>query len=126
MPKHPEADEANSLEPTIGEQFRFEEFKRGVEKMDSVKDLREIAMLLAKQALVIQPASIRYLAKEAARNLSSASGRDWNPSVTLALEAVPGLLRAASFRRRMVSSCSGLRITDPPAAWAARPLRACV
>lgn len=78
MPKHPEADEANSLEPTIGEQFRFEEFKRGVEKMDSVKDLREIAMLLAKQALVIQPASIRYLAKEAARNLSSASGRDWS------------------------------------------------
>src|SRR3546814_4401487 len=38
------------------------------------------------------------------------------------MEAVPGLLRAASFRRRMVSSCSGLRITDPPAAWAARPL----
>src|SRR3546814_20381909 len=37
------------------------------------------------------------------------------------MEAVPGLLRAASFRRRMVSSCSGLRITDPPAAWAARP-----
>src|SRR3546814_11453423 len=38
------------------------------------------------------------------------------------MEAVPGLLRAASFRRRRVSSCSGLRITDPPAAWAARPL----
>src|SRR3546814_12901852 len=38
------------------------------------------------------------------------------------MEAVPGLLRAASFRRRMVSSCTGLRITDPPAAWAARPL----
>ena len=77
MPEHPEAREVNSLEPTIGEQFRFEEFKRGLEKMNDVHELREIATLLAKQALVLQPASIRYLAKEAARNLSSASGRDW-------------------------------------------------
>ena len=46
--------------------------------MDDVKELREIATLLAKQALVIQPASIRYLAKEAARNLSSSSGHDWS------------------------------------------------
>ena len=78
MLSHPEASDANSLEPTIGEQFRFEEFKRGLEKMDDVKELREIATLLAKQALVIQPASIRYLAKEAARNLSSSSGNDWS------------------------------------------------
>ena len=78
MPEHPEAHDANSLEPTIGEQFRFEEFKRGLEKMDDVAELREIATLLAKQALLLQPASIRYLAKEAARKLSSASGRDWS------------------------------------------------
>ena len=78
MPKHPEADEVNSLEPTIGEHFRFEEFKRGLEKMDDVKELRELALLLAKQALVTQPATIRYLAREAARNLTSASGRDWS------------------------------------------------
>lgn len=77
MPSHPEASDANSLEPTIGEQFRFEEFKRGLEKMDDVKELREIATLLAKQALVIQPASIRYLAKEAARNLASAPAGNW-------------------------------------------------
>ena len=78
MPKHPEANEVNSLEPTIGEQFRYEEFKRGLEKMDDVRELREIATLLAKQALLLQPASIRYLAKEAAQNLTSASGRDWS------------------------------------------------
>ena len=78
MPKHPEANEANSLEPTIGEQFRYEEFKRGLEKMDDVRELREIATLLAKQALLLQPASIRYLAKEAAQNLTSSSGRDWS------------------------------------------------
>ena len=75
---HPEASDANSLEPTIGEQFRYEEFKRGLEKMDDVKELREIATLLAKQALLLQPASIRYLAKEAAQNLTSASGKDWS------------------------------------------------
>lgn len=77
MPIHPEASESNSLEPTIGEQFRYEEFKRGLEKLDDVRELREIAALLAKQAMVLQPASIRYLAKEAAQNLTSASGRDW-------------------------------------------------
>ena len=78
MLSHPEASDANSLEPTIGEHFRFEEFKRGLEKMDDVKELREIATLLAKQAFLIQPASIRYLAKEAARNLSSSPVRDWS------------------------------------------------
>ena len=76
--EHPEASKANLFEPTIGEQFRFEEFKRKLEKLDDVDELREIAILLAKQALVVQPASIRYLAKEAARNLSSSSGHDWS------------------------------------------------
>ena len=76
--EHPEASNANLFEPTIGEQFRFEEFKRGLEKLDDLDELRQIAILLAKQALVVQPASIRYLAKEAARNLSSSSGRDWS------------------------------------------------
>ena len=78
MPIHPEASEANSLEPTIGEHFRYEEFKRGLEKIDDVNELREMAKLLAKQALVTQPACIRYLAKEAARNLTSGSGKDWS------------------------------------------------
>lgn len=76
--KHPEASYENLFEPTIGEQLRFEEFKRGLEKLDDVDELKEVAVLLARQALVIQPASIRYLAKEAARNLSSSSGRDWS------------------------------------------------
>lgn len=76
--KHPEASNENLFEPTIGEQLRFEEFKRGLEKLDDVDELKEVAVLLARQALVIQPASIRYLAKEAARNLSSSSGRDWS------------------------------------------------
>lgn len=75
--EHPEASNANLLEPTIGEQFRYEEFKRGLDKLDNVDELRQIAVLLAKQALVVQPASIRYLAKEAARNLASAPAGNW-------------------------------------------------
>ena len=77
MTEHPEVDKKNLLEPTIGEQIRFEDFRRGLDKLDSVAELRELATLLAKQAMVIQPATIRYLANEAARNLVSSSGMDW-------------------------------------------------
>lgn len=77
MKGHPEVENENVLEPTIGEQLRYEDFKRGVEKLESVSELRELVLLLAKQAMVLQPASIRYLAKEAARNLTAASGQDW-------------------------------------------------
>ena len=78
MTEHPEVDKSNLLEPTIGEQIRFEDFRRGLSKLDSLDELRELATLLAKQAMVIQPATIRYLAKEAARNLVSSSGMDWS------------------------------------------------
>ena len=78
MSEHPEVTDTNSLEPTIGEQFRYEDLKRGIDRLDDLGELKELAKLLAKQAMLIQPASIRYLAKEAARNLSSSSGRDWS------------------------------------------------
>tara|TARA_Y100001937_G_scaffold128800_1_gene208251 strand:+ start:10005 stop:10292 length:288 start_codon:yes stop_codon:yes gene_type:complete len=77
MKEHPEVENENLLEPTIGEQLRYEDFKRGVEKLDSVSELKELVLLLAKQAMVLQPASIRYLAREAARNLTTASDQDW-------------------------------------------------
>lgn len=79
MSDHPEVDaeNSNSLEPTIGECFRLEEFKRGIDKIENIDELREIAKLLAQQAMMLQPAAIRYLAKEAARNLTSAAGKDW-------------------------------------------------
>ena len=79
--RHPEASNANLFEPTIGEQFRYEEFKRGLDKLDDVDELRQIAVLLARQAMIIQPATIRYLAKEAANNLCSSSGSDWSSEV---------------------------------------------
>ena len=79
--EHPEASNANLFEPTIGEQFRYGEFKRGLDKLDDVDELRQMAVLLAKQAMIIQPATIRYLAKEAANNLCSSSGSDWSSEV---------------------------------------------
>lgn len=82
MMEHPEASNENLFEPTIGEQFRFEEFKRGLEKLDDVDELRQVAVLLARQAMIIQPATIRFLAKEAANNLCSSSGSDWSDVAT--------------------------------------------
>ena len=77
MSEHPEVSDTNSLEPTIGEQLRYEDLKRGIDRIDDLGELRELAKLLAKQAILIQPASIRYLAKEAARNLASAPADKW-------------------------------------------------
>ena len=79
---HPEAADGNQIEPTIGEQLRFEEFKRTVQKLDNIEELREITVLLAKQAMVLQPSAIRYLAKEAAQNLCASSGSDWSQAVS--------------------------------------------
>lgn len=68
MLQHPENESLNTLEPTVGEQLRLAEFNHKLDKLDG-KELREIAKILAKQALVVQPSAIRYLAREAARNL---------------------------------------------------------
>lgn len=67
---HPEVDNQNPLEPTVGEQLRFTEFSKQLEKLDR-EELLEIARLLAKQALVMQPSAIRFLAREAAQNLGA-------------------------------------------------------
>ena len=67
---HPEVDNQNPLEPTVGEQLRFTEFSKQIEKLDR-EELLEIARMLAKQALVMQPSAIRYLAREAAQNLGA-------------------------------------------------------
>lgn len=81
MKDHPEANEANALEPTIGEQLRYAEFCRSLEKA-STDDLLEIAKLLGKQALVTQPSVIRFLAKEAANNLAGGL-KDWTNEARL-------------------------------------------
>ena len=65
---HPEADDLNMLEPSVGEQLRLNEFLRGIDEL-TLEELREVTALLAEQALMMQPAAIRWLAREAARNL---------------------------------------------------------
>ena len=85
---HPEVDNQNPLEPTVGEQLRFAEFSKQLEKLDR-EELLEIARLLAKQALVMQPSAIRYLAKEAAQNLvAPASAEKWMRSAEVVRSAL--------------------------------------
>ncbi len=75
--KHPEIEEGNPLEPTIGEQLRLADFNNKLERLDRA-ELLEIAKLLAKQALVTQPSAIRFLAREAAQNLvNPATAERW-------------------------------------------------
>lgn len=74
---HPEAVNDNVIEPTVGEQLRLAEFNKKIEKLDR-QELLEITQMLAKQALVTHPSVIRYLAHEAARNLSGGGLKDWS------------------------------------------------
>lgn len=66
--QHPEQPRDAGLEPTVGEQLRLAEALQLIERAGT-DDLRQIARLLAQQALMVQPAAIRYLSREAARNL---------------------------------------------------------
>ena len=81
MKEHPEANKGNSFEPTIGEQLRFAEFSKNLDKADP-REVLEVAKMLGKQAMVTQPAVIRYLAKEAASNLmGNGLTKDWSEEV---------------------------------------------
>lgn len=53
----------------MGEELRLGEFLRTLERA-SEEDLRAMCRLMARQVLVVYPAAIRYLAREAARNLA--------------------------------------------------------
>tara|TARA_Y100000589_G_scaffold302555_1_gene314223 strand:+ start:8692 stop:8988 length:297 start_codon:yes stop_codon:yes gene_type:complete len=89
MPVHPEVV-SNQIEPTIGEELRYVEFCRGLDRA-TPDEVLEMAKLLAKQCLVSQPAVIRFLAREAAHNLT-ANGltKDWSNEV----EAIRDTLKA--------------------------------
>lgn len=81
LKEHPEANKGNSFEPTIGEQLRFAEFSKNLDKADP-SEVLEVAKLLGKQAMVTQPAVIRYLAREAANNLMGHGiTKDWSAEV---------------------------------------------
>ena len=95
MKEHPEANKGNSFEPTVGEQLRYAEFSKNLDKADP-REVLEVAKLLGKQAMVTQPAVIRYLAKEAASNLMGHGlTKDWSEE-------------AAEIRSALLSDLKGL------------------
>lgn len=73
MPVHPEGGDEGGFEPTIGEELRLAEFLKGLDKANE-DELRTIAKQMAQQILVVYPSAMRWLAREAARNLS---GQFW-------------------------------------------------
>jgi ABC-type Zn uptake system ZnuABC Zn-binding protein ZnuA len=88
MLQHPESESHHALEPTVGEQLRLAEFNHKLDKLDG-EELREIAKILAKQALVVQPSAIRFLAHEAARNLMEpVSSENWMETARIITDAL--------------------------------------
>lgn len=72
---HPERGIDDGLEPTVGEQLRLAQFVNALDKANE-DELREIAKQMAQQVLVTYPSALRFLAREAARNLA---GQPWSP-----------------------------------------------
>lgn len=68
LSSHPEARDAGVFEPTIGEQIRLDRFLDGV-KGSGREELLDAVQLLAKHYYVTHPATVRWLANEAAKNL---------------------------------------------------------
>ena len=75
---HPERQMDNGLEPTVGEQLRLAEFIKALDRA-SEDDLRTIAKQMAQQVMVTFPSALRFLAREAARNLA---GHPWSPDAS--------------------------------------------
>lgn len=72
---HPEMSGCDHhIEATVGEQLRLGQFLSSLDGMKE-EELRELCRMMAQQVLVTYPAAIRYLAHEAARNLS---GKAWS------------------------------------------------
>ena len=75
---HPERGPDDGLEPTVGEQLRLAQFLNALDKANEA-ELREIARAMAQQVLVTFPSAMRFLAREAARNLA---GQPWSPEAS--------------------------------------------
>tara|TARA_B100001059_G_scaffold235537_1_gene281519 strand:+ start:668 stop:868 length:201 start_codon:yes stop_codon:yes gene_type:complete len=61
------------IEPSLNDQLRYTQFVRGIEKLDQA-ELKEVTLELAKLALLMQPAALRWAASEAATNLGGLYG----------------------------------------------------
>ena len=72
---HPERGIDDGLEPTVGEQLRLAQFVNALDRANE-DELRTIAKQMAQQVMVTFPSALRFLAREAARNLA---GQPWSP-----------------------------------------------
>lgn len=71
---HPECQGNQGIEPSVGEMLRLNEFLEGIKQLGE-QDLRALCCKMAQQNLVAYPATLRWLAKEAARSAFSESER---------------------------------------------------
>ena len=62
-----------TIEPSVNDQLRYGQFVKRLENLDR-EQLLSISKDLAKLALLLQPAAIRWAAYEAAKNLTSCYG----------------------------------------------------
>ena len=56
------------IEPSVNDQIRYAQFVKGLDRLNP-DELKEVAVELARLALLMQPAAIRWAAHEAASNL---------------------------------------------------------
>lgn len=89
-PHQQERDGDRGIEPTVDEHLRLGRFVAALDQA-SEDELRQIAKQMAMQVLMTYPAAMRWLAREAARNLG---GGPWKSEASdqllAALEAPIG------------------------------------
>jgi len=61
------------IEASVNDHLKFSKFVKEIEKLDR-ESLKDITVELARLALVMQPAAIRWAANEAAENLGGFYG----------------------------------------------------
>ena len=61
------------IEPSVNDQLKFAQFVKGLDKLDR-DELHTVSIELARLALLMQPAAIRWAAHEAAANLGGFYG----------------------------------------------------
>ena len=61
------------IEPSVNDHLKFSKFVKEIQQLDR-DSLMEITVELARLALLMQPAAIRWAAYEAAENLGGAYG----------------------------------------------------
>ena len=62
-----------TIEPSVNDQLRYAQMMKGIDKLER-DELLEVTKELARLALLLQPAAMRWAAYEAAKNLTSSYG----------------------------------------------------